>query len=220
MKTMTDREYKESLLKAVRDRIGRPSTSKQKLAVMIKKRFGDAAPKKHGKLIYELFEWFLQQPFDGQSLVGIPRLQNAKRTARRRPDLREGDDFLSSYEWRRLRMQVIKERGRRCECCGASPADGKTVINVDHIKPRKLFPALALEKSNLQVLCDACNHGKGNWDQTDWRADPPPANAVIDVPSLHDAMRDQEQVNAIRFDATPRLVREPANPLRFKFRTK
>lgn len=42
-------------------------------------------------------------------------------------------------------------------------------MNVDHIKPRRLFPWLALELKNLQVLCHDCNHGKGNWDQTDWR---------------------------------------------------
>lgn len=84
-----------------------------------------------------------------------------------------GDEFLASYEWRRLRMQIIKERGAKCECCGAVPTDGVMVINVDHIKPRRLFPALALEASNLQVLCHVCNHGKGNWDQTDWRENEP-----------------------------------------------
>lgn len=83
------------------------------------------------------------------------------------------DDFLLSYEWRRLRMEVIVERGARCECCGATPKDNGIVINVDHIKPRKLYPALALEKSNLQILCDVCNHGKGNWNETDWREPEP-----------------------------------------------
>lgn len=24
--------------------------------------------------------------------------------------------------------------------------------------------------ANLQVLCNDCNHGKGFWDMTDWRA--------------------------------------------------
>lgn len=78
------------------------------------------------------------------------------------------DAFLESYEWRRLRMEAIKKHGARCQCCGATPADGIR-INVDHIKPRKLFPQLALSLDNLQILCGECNHGKGNWDMTDWR---------------------------------------------------
>ena len=78
------------------------------------------------------------------------------------------DAFLQSYEWKRLRMKVLKRYGARCQCCGASPSDG-AVMNVDHIKPRRLFPKLALDEDNLQVLCGDCNHGKGNWDQTDWR---------------------------------------------------
>ena len=43
------------------------------------------------------------------------------------------------------------------------------VMNVDHIKPRRIYPDLALSLENLQVLCHECNHGKGNWDMTDWR---------------------------------------------------
>jgi 5-methylcytosine-specific restriction endonuclease McrA len=78
------------------------------------------------------------------------------------------DEFLRSYEWRRLRMVVLKQFGARCQCCGATSQNG-VVIHVDHIKPRRLFPHLALVESNLQVLCEACNHGKGNWDDSDWR---------------------------------------------------
>jgi len=78
------------------------------------------------------------------------------------------DEFLRSYEWRRVRMMALKKYGAVCQCCGASPATG-AVMNVDHIKPRKLFPNLALDVSNLQILCHDCNHGKGNWDMTDWR---------------------------------------------------
>ena len=78
------------------------------------------------------------------------------------------DDFLQSYEWRRVRMEAIKRYGAKCQCCGATPETG-AIINVDHIKPRKIFPELALSLDNLQVLCHECNHGKGNWDMTDWR---------------------------------------------------
>jgi 5-methylcytosine-specific restriction endonuclease McrA len=78
------------------------------------------------------------------------------------------DAFLESYEWRRVRMVVLKRDGARCACCGATPADGLR-MNVDHIKPRRKYPELALDPANLQVLCEVCNHGKGNWDMTDWR---------------------------------------------------
>ena len=78
------------------------------------------------------------------------------------------DEFLQSYEWRKLRLVVLNLHGRKCQCCGASPITG-AVMNVDHIKPRKHFPHLALDINNLQVLCHECNHGKGNWDQTDFR---------------------------------------------------
>jgi hypothetical protein len=76
--------------------------------------------------------------------------------------------FLETYEWRKLRMEALKKYGPKCMCCGATPATG-AVMNVDHIKPRKLFPSLAMSLDNLQILCHDCNHGKGNWDRTDWR---------------------------------------------------
>lgn len=78
------------------------------------------------------------------------------------------DEFLRTFEWRRVRMLALKKYGPRCQCCGATPDSG-AVMNVDHIKPRNLFPELALDVNNLQILCAECNHGKGNWDMTDWR---------------------------------------------------
>lgn len=78
------------------------------------------------------------------------------------------NEFLMTYEWRKARMVALKYYGPKCQCCGATPKHG-AVINVDHIKPRRLFPELALDIDNLQILCHECNHGKGNWDQTDWR---------------------------------------------------
>ena len=77
-------------------------------------------------------------------------------------------DFLQSYAWRQVRMQALIKYGRKCQCCGATPETG-AIMNVDHIKPRKTHPELALSLNNLQVLCHECNHGKGNWDTTDWR---------------------------------------------------
>ena len=82
-------------------------------------------------------------------------------------------DFLASFEWRSLRMMAFQKYGRVCLCCGASPQNTPgTVLNVDHVLPRKTHPELALDIENLQVLCGACNHGKGNKSGFDFRQVP------------------------------------------------
>lgn len=79
-------------------------------------------------------------------------------------------DFYFSSEWLKLRMVAIKKYGNSCNCCGAKKDKNKGIIlHVDHIKPRSKFPKLQLELSNLQVLCNLCNVGKGAWDYTKWR---------------------------------------------------
>jgi 5-methylcytosine-specific restriction endonuclease McrA len=75
--------------------------------------------------------------------------------------------FLKSEDWKRLRYRALRRYGGRCMACGRS---GKTAtLNVDHVKPRRFYPELALDIGNLQVLCADCNRGKGNKDATDWR---------------------------------------------------
>jgi len=104
-----------------------------------------------------------------QSAAAKPKPARAARPSRVSGIDVTTDAFLSTYEWRKVRMEALKKHGPRCQCCGATPADG-AVMNVDHIKPRKKWPSLALDLTNLQILCHECNHGKGNWDNTDWRA--------------------------------------------------
>lgn len=95
--------------------------------------------------------------------------QSSPRAARTKPNVSvTSDAFLLTFDWRKVRMQALKKYGPKCMCCGATPATG-AVMNVDHIKPRKTHPHLALDINNLQILCHECNHGKGNWDSTDWR---------------------------------------------------
>ena len=78
------------------------------------------------------------------------------------------DAFLSSYEWRKVRYEALKRSDGLCEVCGRGKVHGQ-VLNVDHIKCRRNHPELALVVANLQVTCGPCNHGKGNWDDTNWR---------------------------------------------------
>lgn len=86
----------------------------------------------------------------------------------RPPGHADSATFYFSAQWKRLRYEALKKCGRACLVCGGGPKDGK-VLHVDHIKPRSLFPDLALDPDNLQVLCEDCNLGKSNTDSIDWR---------------------------------------------------
>ncbi len=92
------------------------------------------------------------------------------RSPKRKKKYEQTDAFLRSPEWKAIRYQALVLHGGQCQCCGASAKDGAH-LQVDHIRPRSKFPALALDINNLQVLCADCNAGKSNVDQTDWRDD-------------------------------------------------
>lgn len=101
---------------------------------------------------------------------GKPPQRDGRKSSKhkRDKDFATSNKFLSSYQWRKLRYEAIQKYERRCMCCGLTPDDG-IKLHVDHIKPRKKYPELALDIDNLQILCEICNHGKGNWDETDHR---------------------------------------------------
>jgi 5-methylcytosine-specific restriction endonuclease McrA len=79
-----------------------------------------------------------------------------------------GKEFYRTREWLKARYKVLQSRGAVCDCCGMKRKAG-IQIHVDHIRPRSKYPGLELATSNLQVLCELCNMGKGAWDETDWR---------------------------------------------------
>lgn len=72
--------------------------------------------------------------------------------------------FYQSWEWKKARYETILRYGNKCMCCGFEGS-----IVVDHIKPLRLYPELALDLENLQVLCRDCNMGKSYDDETDFR---------------------------------------------------
>lgn len=73
--------------------------------------------------------------------------------------------FYKTREWRELRYQVLVKYGKSCQCCNTVSGQ----LHVDHIKPRSKYPELELDINNLQILCEGCNIGKSNTDETDWR---------------------------------------------------
>ena len=103
------------------------------------------------------------------------RAEKRTKRASTKPD----DTFYKSEDWRTVRFIALKRSKGCCVLCGRSNRAHGVILHVDHIKPRSRFPALALDASNLQVLCEDCNLGKSNRDTTDWRGD----NVIALVPA-------------------------------------
>ncbi|ASW89586.1 HNH endonuclease [Mycobacterium marseillense] len=105
--------------------------------------------------------------------------------------MREGTEFYSSYKWRKLRAQVLKEeptcRLQLEGCTGVS-------TSADHIIPTSINPSLALVRSNLQGACKECNDRRGNRDLSP--AEPPPALAFFDVPRANTLQHNEIQESA------------------------
>jgi ATP adenylyltransferase len=64
-----------------------------------------------------------------------------------------------------VRYRVLAAAQGRCALCGAHSSERR--IEVDHITPRSHGGTNDI--TNLQALCDECNRGKSNTDQTDFR---------------------------------------------------
>jgi 5-methylcytosine-specific restriction endonuclease McrA len=97
-----------------------------------------------------------------------PYQPKEKRNIRRRK--RSGPDpFYLSREWQSLRYAVIRDCQGKCQACGATAQTSGRPMHVDHIIPRSLDQSKALDYSNLQILCEACNLGKSNTDTINWK---------------------------------------------------
>jgi ATP adenylyltransferase len=70
-----------------------------------------------------------------------------------------------------VRYEVLKRANKRCALCGVQEGDegyeDRLPLHIDHIEPRSKGGSNEID--NLQVLCRACNLGKSNRDDTDFR---------------------------------------------------
>jgi hypothetical protein len=73
------------------------------------------------------------------------------------------DGFYQSPEWRAAKAQVFARDDHICRIC-FDMGSSENPLHVDHIKPRSKYPDLALDLSNLQILCATCNSRKGDRD--------------------------------------------------------
>ena len=131
-----------------------------------------SGPVKHRRFINN--EWV-------ETIIQNPPITNFKKAKNKKPPKKPRhkkksnkkikkvkDPFYSSHEWAKVRYQALKISNGKCQLCGRGIEDGVT-LHVDHIKPKSKYPHLSLNINNLQVLCSACNWGKYNRDETDWR---------------------------------------------------
>jgi 5-methylcytosine-specific restriction endonuclease McrA len=113
------------------------------------------------------------------------------------------ENFYESREWLDLRYLVLKKTNGACQLCGHRGSK-ENPIHVDHIKPRSKYPHLALVESNLQVLCGACNGGKSNKDETDWRLKP--SKQFLIAQSASDADRAKlQQLAYLKVSGDPQI---------------
>lgn len=60
--------------------------------------------------------------------------------------------FLRSYQWKKLRVDILNRDGCKCAVCGSGEKP-----TVHHILIRSTWPELALEPMNLVTLCPRCH---------------------------------------------------------------
>lgn len=70
------------------------------------------------------------------------------------------ENFYKSQAWRKTRLRALTVYGKACKICGRTSLH--VPLHVDHIRARWLHPELALDLTNLRVLCEDCNLGKGS----------------------------------------------------------
>lgn len=72
----------------------------------------------------------------------------------------ESPDFYHSEAWKWTRLRLLKKTRPKCAHCGRR---GSAILTIDHIIPRDVRPDLALETSNLEVICYTCKSRKELW---------------------------------------------------------
>lgn len=66
------------------------------------------------------------------------------------------DVFYKSKAWKQFRFKMFTKLPNECSLCYA-----KENLHLDHIKARSIYPELAFDQNNMQILCVDCNIGKG-----------------------------------------------------------
>jgi len=108
-------------------------------------------------------------------------------------------------QYQRYKGRLRLDFDYRCAYCGIHEAEwgGHRHFQVEHLRPRKLFPWLQAEYTNLLYACDVCNCHKG----CDWPTDDPTPNTRG---YLDPCQYDLDKFFAVRQDGTVEAQGEAA----------
>jgi uncharacterized protein (TIGR02646 family) len=106
----------------------------------------------------------------------------AERAARLRDFLSRGEAppqaLLDSYRHPPLKAHLVAEAHGKCVYC-ESKITHVYFGDVEHIKPKSVFPAERLDLANLTLACAQCNNAKSEF----WNENTPLLNPYVDEPN-------------------------------------
>lgn len=158
---MIDMKIVDKELKEIRAKY----SSSSKRIENIKSRIDALQKAPSGRRFNQTKRKWLKSYQDAFVRAGMEEIEKANLRAQ----TKKNKNFYQSKAWLSLRYRAFILYGKKCFCCEATQGE----MHVDHIKPRSKFPELELNIENLQILCRACNLGKDNKDETDWRQKQP-----------------------------------------------
>ena len=66
--------------------------------------------------------------------------------------------FTDTPEYNIFRLKILARDNYACQKCGIRGAKGiRPILEIHHIKPRSIYPELAMEENNVQTLCKECH---------------------------------------------------------------
>lgn len=86
-----------------------------------------------------------------ESIQRIPEAERKTKAARLYKSVRKADWFIPVIE----ALRVLSGKTERCMYCSGSESS-----NLEHFKPKAVFPELALTWENFLWICWLCNHNK------------------------------------------------------------
>lgn len=81
--------------------------------------------------------------------------------------------YVNKYKQEDVKQELINMYEGLC-CYCESPIGVQTYEQIEHLKPKSIFPSLCFEWNNLHLCCQVCNtsYKKDNWDYNNPILDP------------------------------------------------